>query len=68
MYRLRDHINRRVYLQFDPAKETIALICDRPDLRMHLRYRSIPGLLLNQPKLPITVRTVTVPYSFWCHS
>ena len=41
-YRLRDHVNRRVCFQFDPAIDC------RPDLRMYLRYKSIPGLLLNQ--------------------
>ena len=48
LYPLRDHINRRVCLHFDPAKDCIVPICNRPDLRMHLRYRSIPGLLLNK--------------------
>ena len=47
-YRLRDHINRRACLLLNPAQDTIVPICDRPDLRMHLRYKSIPGLLLNQ--------------------
>ena len=37
IYSLRDHINRRACLQFDP-----------PDVRTHLRYRSIPRFLLNQ--------------------
>lgn len=46
-YRLRDHINRRVCLRFDPTKDKTVPICDRPDLRMHLRYKSIPGLILN---------------------
>ena len=48
LYPLRDHINRRVCLHFDPAKDCIVPICNRPDLRMHLRYRSFPGLLLNK--------------------
>ena len=48
MYRLRDHINRRACMQFNSAKDRNAPICDRPDLRTHLRYKSIPGLLLNQ--------------------
>ena len=47
-YRLRDHINKRVCLQFHALQDQIVPICDRPDLRMHLRYKSIPGLLLNQ--------------------
>ena len=29
-------------------QDQIVPICDRPDLRMHLRYKSIPGLLLNK--------------------
>ena len=47
-YRLRDHINKRVCLLFNAAQDQIVPIRDRPDLRMHLRYKSIPGLLLNQ--------------------
>ena len=30
IYRLRDHINRRICLQFNPAKDCIVSICDRP--------------------------------------
>ena len=47
-YRLRDHINRRVCTSFNPAQESIIPIAARPDLKMHLRHKSIPGLLLNQ--------------------
>ena len=47
-YRLRDHINRRVCISFNPAQELIIPIVARPDLKMHLRHKSIPGLLLNQ--------------------
>lgn len=45
MYRLHDYINRRVCLQFNPAKDRIVPINDRPDLRMHLRHRSVPQSL-----------------------
>ena len=48
IYRLRYHINTRVCLQFDPHKETIVPIADRQSLRMHLRYKSIPGILLDK--------------------
>ena len=47
-YRLRDHIDRRVCTSFNPAQEMIIPIMARPDLKMHLRHKSIPGLLLNQ--------------------
>ena len=47
-YRLRDHINRRVCISFNPAQESIIPIVARPDLKMHLCHKSIPGLLLNQ--------------------
>ena len=47
-YRLRDPINRRVCTSFNPAQESITPIVARPDLKMHLRHKSIPGLLLNQ--------------------
>ena len=47
-YRLRDHINGRVCTSFNPAQESITPIVARPDLKMHLRHKSIPGLLLNQ--------------------
>lgn len=47
-YRLRNQINRRIYMLFNPAQDTIMPICDRPELRMHLRYKSILDLLLNQ--------------------
>ena len=47
-YRLRDHINRRVCTSFNPAQESITPIAARLDLEMHLRHKSIPGLLLNQ--------------------
>ena len=47
-YRLRDHINRRICRSFNPAQESIIPIVARPDLKMHLRHKSIPGLLLNQ--------------------
>ena len=48
IYRLRYHINARVCLLFDPHKETIVPIADRQSLRMHLRYKSIPGILLDK--------------------
>ena len=48
IYRLRYHINAKVCLQFDPHKETIVPIADRQSLRMHLRYKSIPGILLDK--------------------
>ena len=63
MYRLRDHINRRVCLQFNLAKDCIVPICDRPDLRMHLRYKSIPGLLLNQ-----SLMAELASHCAYCHS
>ena len=47
-FRLRDHINKRVCLLFNALQDQIVPIYDRPDLRMHLRYKSIPGLLLNK--------------------
>ena len=47
-YRLRNHINRRVCISFNPAQELIIPIVARPNLKMHLRHKSIPGLLLNQ--------------------
>ena len=62
VYRLRDHINRRVCTHFDPAKDCIVPICDRPDLRMHLRYRSIPGLLLNK-----ALTTELSQHCAYCH-
>ena len=62
-YRLRDHINKRVCLSFDPAKDTIVPICDRPDLRMHLRYKSIPGLLLNK-----ALMSELANHCAYCHS
>ena len=34
--------------RFDPAQESIVPIINRPDLKMHLRHKSVPGLLLNQ--------------------
>ena len=46
-YRLRDHINKHVCPNFDPAQESIVPIINRPDLKMHLCHKSIPGLLLN---------------------
>ena len=61
-YRLRDHINRPACLLFNPAQDTIVPICDRPDLRMHLRYRSIPGLLLNQ-----ALMTELAHHCAYCH-
>ena len=45
--RLRNHINKRVYPYFNAAQESITPIVARADLRMHLRHKSIPGLLLN---------------------
>ena len=63
MYRLRDRINRRACLQFNPAKDCIAPICDRPDLRMHLRYKSIPGLLWNQ-----SLMAELANHCAYCHS
>ena len=47
-FRLRDHINKRVCLFFNALQDQIVPICNGPDLRMHLRYKSIPGLLLNK--------------------
>ena len=46
-YRLRDHINKHTCPRFDPAQESIVPIINRPDLKMHLRHKSVPGLLLN---------------------
>ena len=46
-YRLRDRINKHTYLRFDPAQESIVPIINRPDFKMHLRHKSIAGLLLN---------------------
>ena len=46
-YRLRDHINKHICPRFDPAQESIVPIINRPDLKMHLRHKSVPGLLLN---------------------
>ena len=44
------------------AQDTIVPICDRPDLRMHLRYKSIPGLLLNQ-----ALMTELAHHCAYCH-
>ena len=49
MYRLKAHINARICLHFDRSKDSIVPIAARPSLRMHLRYKSIPGLLLDKP-------------------
>ena len=38
-------------------------ICDRPDLRMHLRYKSIPGLLLNK-----ALMSELANHCAYCHS
>ena len=46
-YRLRDHINKHICPRFDPAQESIVPIINRPDLKMHLCHKSVPGLLLN---------------------
>lgn len=62
MYRLRDHINHRICLQFNPTKDSIAPISDRPDLRMHLRYRSVPGILVGTP---LVIKVVTNSSFFW---
>ena len=62
-YRLRDHINKRVCMSFDPAKDIIVPIYDRPDLRMHLRYKSIPGLLLNK-----ALMSELANHCAYCHS
>ena len=49
IYRLRYHINTRNCLHFDGTKDQIVPISARPALRMHLRYKSIPGILLDKP-------------------
>ena len=46
-YRLRDHINKHICPRFEPAQQSIVPIINRPDLKMHLRHKSVPGLLLN---------------------
>ena len=44
----RNSLISSVCLFFNALQDQIVPICDRPDLRMHLRYKSIPGLLLNK--------------------
>ena len=46
-YRFRDHIKKHTCPRFDPAQESIVPIINRPDLKMRLRHKSVPGLLLN---------------------
>ena len=46
----------------NPAQESITPIVTRPDLKMHLRHKSIPGLLLNQA----LVNELSRHYAF-CH-
>lgn len=52
IYIICDYINRRICMHFDPAKDSIVPISNRPDLSMHLRYRSVPSLLFNKALIP----------------
>ena len=63
VHRFLQIINKRVCMSFDPTKDTIVPICDRPDLRMHLRYKSIPGLLLNK-----ALMSELANHCAYCHS
>lgn len=62
IFRLRDAINKRIYPQFNPAQESIVPIINRPDLKMHIRHKSIPALLLNRPLI-----AETSEYCTFCH-
>ena len=62
-YRLRYHINKRAYMAFNVAQDSITSIAGREDLRIYLRYKSIPGLLLNQ-----ALMVEFVQHCAYCHS
>ena len=62
-HRLKDHINKRICMSFDPTKDIIVPICDRPDLRMHLRCKNIPDLLPQQALMNELANHCT-----YCHS
>lgn len=63
LYRLRDHINHRIFLQFTPVKVSIVPINNRPDLHIYLHYRYMPGILKNKP-----LTTELAYHGAFCHS